>query len=94
MPSLSQITLSSESLALEHTQRALVLRIDVRFQPMQVQRIERKVDQHFKRFRRKTVSPRASTERKADFGSPMRQIDVEKRSASYSHNWLRTAWRA
>ncbi len=78
MPSLSQIPLSPESLALEQAECALVLRIDVRFQPMQVERLERKADQHAKRFRRKSASPHASTQRDADLGAPMRQIDVEE----------------
>ncbi|MCZ6670453.1 MAG: hypothetical protein O6947_05435, partial [Acidobacteria bacterium] len=78
MPSLSQITFSPESLALERPERALVLRIDVRFQPMQVERVEREADQHVKRFRRKSLPPRASTQRDADLGAPMRQIDVEE----------------
>ncbi len=76
MPSLSQITLSPESLTFEQAECALVLRIDVRFQPMQVERVERKADQHSKRFRREPTSPRASTERNTDFGSPVRHIDV------------------
>ena len=49
---------------------------------MQVERVEHKLDQHFKRFRRKTVSPRVSTKRKADFGSSIPEIDVEERTGS------------
>jgi hypothetical protein len=78
MPSFSQVALAPESLALQHLLRAFVVRIDVGFEPMQLQRVEREPDQSAHRVCGQPLAPAVAPERKADLRAPVGEIDIEQ----------------
>ena len=76
VPSLSEVSLSPKCVAFEQSKGALVHRMDVRFQTIETEDVEREAEQHSQSFRREPLPPRAAAERETDPGSPMFRIDV------------------
>ena len=68
VPSLSEVSLSPKCVAIEQSKGALVHRMDVRFQTIQTEDVEREAEQHSQSFRREPLPPRAAAERKTDLG--------------------------
>lgn len=91
MPSLTQITLSAESLPLEQAERTFILWIDVSLEAMEVEGLERKAEQQPDCLARKPVPPRALAECETHLAPAVSSIEVVKRTRT---NHLVRMWQA
>jgi len=72
--------LFDETQALQQPRRCFVAWIDLRFQAPQAHSAEREVDQRRRRFLHVAGAPMLASQQIAQFGSPVRQVEVKQQA--------------